>query len=221
MILGVHWNNVGKHRIDLDLSLMNANVGKIGWDARYRTESRNIMFSGDVTDAPKRTNGASELFFVQSGTVGNYIMHVNYYNYDADVEVPYSIVVAKEHATMATQNYMINPNNVVARAKSKINKKQKILGLVSITPMEGRFYFSEAYIGGSITSRSSPRSEHSRKYLFSFYTNTISLNEILELSGAEIVNNQEECDINLSPETLEKDTIINLLRTSNQKVKTG
>lgn len=218
MIFGVHWNNVDGHRIDLDLSLMNANVGKIGWDARYRTEQRNILFSGDVTDALERTRGASELFYVQSGTVGNYIMHVNYYNYDKDVEVPYSIVVAKEEPRRRFgDNYMVDPNNVVALAKSEINKRQKILGLVSITPDGGRFYFSEAYMGNSITSRSGKGSEHSRKYLFNFYTDTISLNEILERSGAELVLNRDECDIDLSPEVLEKDTIINLVRTSEQK----
>ena len=212
MIFGVHWNNTDGHRIDLDLSLMNANVGKIGWDAGYRTEARNILFSGDVTDAPERTHGASELFLVQSGTVGNYIMHVNYYNFEAEVPVPYSIIVAKEHMMTLPQNHMVNPNNVVAVAKSEINKKQKILGLVSITPEEGRFYFSEAYMGNSVTSRSGKGSEHSRKYLFNFYTDTISLNEILELAGAELVHSREMCDIDLSPESLEKDTIINLVR---------
>jgi len=220
MVFGVHWNNVDGHRIDLDLSLMNANVGKIGWDARYRTEQRNIMFSGDVTDAPKRTNGASELFYVKSGTVGNYIMHVNYYNYDEDVTTPYSIVVAREEPkTRFGDNYMIDPNNVIALAKSEINKRQKILGLVSITPEEGRFYFSEAYMGNSITSRSGRGSEHSRKYLFSFYTDTINLNEILERSGAVMVHNKDGCDIDLSPEALERDTIINLVRTSTPKAK--
>jgi len=216
MVFGVHWNNVDGHRIDLDLSLMNANIGKIGWDARYRTEQRNIMFSGDVTDAPKRTSGASELFYVKSGTVGNYIMHVNYYNYDEDVKVPYNIVVAREaiKGVFEHGNYVVNPNSIVAVAKSEINKRQKILGLVSITPDEGRFYFSEAYVGNSITSSSGKGSEHSRKYLFNFYTDTISLNEILELAGAKMTHTLGGCDIDLSPESLEKDTIINLIRLS-------
>ena len=51
-----------------------------------------------------------------------------------------------------------------------------------------------------------------RKYLFGFYTNTISLNEVLRLAGAELVAEKEGADIDLSPETLEKDKIINLLR---------
>ena len=65
MVFGVWWQNVKGHRIDLDLACQSMRQGKIGWDARYRDESRGIMFSGDVTDAPS-PKGASELFRFQS-----------------------------------------------------------------------------------------------------------------------------------------------------------
>jgi len=64
VIVGIHWNNVNRNRIDLDLSLLSVATGKIGWDESYRTEDRSILFSGDLTDADG-LNGASELFYIR------------------------------------------------------------------------------------------------------------------------------------------------------------
>ncbi len=211
MVFGVHWENVDHHRIDLDLSLMNATIGKIGWDSSYRTGDRSVLFSGDITDAPK-PKGASELFYVKRQDMGTYILFVNYFNYDEKIEVPFKIVVAKEQITYFKSNYMLDPNNVVAISKTKINQQQKMLGLLVTTPDECRFYYAETNIGKGITSSETEFAEHSRKYLFDFYRNSISLNEVLELAGAKIVTDKVNCDIDLSPESLEKATIISLLK---------
>ena len=81
MVFGVHWNDVDHNRIDLDLSLMNPETGKIGWDSNYRTEERDILFSGDMTSAGGK-NGATELFYVQRQLKQEFIMFLNYYNYN-------------------------------------------------------------------------------------------------------------------------------------------
>ena len=210
MIFGISWHNVEGSRIDLDLSLISPISGKIGWDSSYRTDDRAILFSGDITDACGK-NGATELFYVQRQLKQGLIMFVNYYNYREDVKVPFKIIVAKEQTSNFKQNYMVNPNNVVSIANSKITEKQKILGLLITTSKECRFYFSEISIGKSITTGQTDYAENSRKYLFNFYQNTISLNDLLKRTGAIIVQKIDKCDIDLSPENLEKDTIIKLL----------
>lgn len=210
MIVGIHWENTSGHRIDLDLSVVN-DEGKFGWDADYRSDDRTILFSGDMTDA-RKPKGASELFYVARQTTNAYLLFVNYYNYDSEVDVPFKIIVAKEQVKNLSQNYIVNPNNVFSVAKTKINQKQKVLGLLITTPEECRFYFAETYLGGSITSYGSEFSEHARRFLFAFYRNTINLGDILEMAGAEMVDSGEGCDIDLSPENLEKDKIIQLLR---------
>ena len=45
-----------------------------------------------------------------------------------------------------------------------------------------------------------------------FFKNKISLNEVLDNAGAKLVKDVKKCDIDLSPENLEKDTILNLLK---------
>lgn len=208
MIVGIHWEDVDHHTVDLDLSLLNEDEGKIGWDSSYRNENRTILFSGDVTAAP---NGASELFYIQKQNLSNSIMFVNYYNYDEEIEVPFKIVVAKEHVDDFGKNYMVNPNNVICIANSVINQKQKILGMLSVTSGGSRFYFAESYLGRSITSSGEGYVEQSRDYLSAFYKNAISLNDVLKKGGAILVDEKADCDIDLSPESIDKSTIINLL----------
>ncbi|GAH07886.1 unnamed protein product, partial [marine sediment metagenome] len=94
---------------------------------------------------------------------------------------------------------------------STINQRQKILGLLITTPDESRFYFTETYLGNSITSYGSKFVKNAKNYLFDFYKNTISLREVLEKAGAKIVTSKEKCGIDLSPEKIEKDTILNLI----------
>lgn len=207
MIVGIYWENVKNNRIDLDLSMISED-GKIGWDGEYRTEDLSILFSGDMTDAQK---GASELFYVKKQKIDAYILFVNYYNHNDSIEVPFKIMVVKEKAKNFKRNYMVNPDNVLSIAKTKITQKQKILGLLTVTTKECRFYFAEVNLGRSITASNNAFVENSRKYLFDFYRNTINLNDMLMKAGNQIVKNKKKCDIDLSPENLEKNTIIDLL----------
>ena len=65
MIAGVHWEDVKRNTIDLDLSLINCHEGKIGWNASYRSTEKSVLFSGDITSAPK-PKGASEFFYFKN-----------------------------------------------------------------------------------------------------------------------------------------------------------
>ena len=214
MVFGVHWFNLKTERVDLDLSFITTEGEKYGWDGAYRSNSRGILFSGDVTDAP-RPRGASELFYLQAGFLDcPGVLMVNYYNLrdsNTPQEVPFEIVVGKRNPKKFDSNYIIDPNDIVCSAGAKINRKQKILGVVVPVEEGLRFYFSETYIGKSITSRNSLGTNDARQYLVDFYTDTLSLNKLLLQSDAKIVENEEECDISLSPEKIEKDTILNLL----------
>lgn len=218
IIFGINWKNVPEHRVDLDLSVISSEGEKIGWDAGYISESKDILFSGDITDA-KGIHGATELFHIKRPTNSHMILYVNYYNFDAEYPVPFKIIVAKDMIRKnLKESYMVNPNDLVAQTNSSINQKMKILGLVVTTPEESKFYFTETYMSGNITARNDKNSEHSRNYLFNFYEDSIDLKDILVKAGAILVNNStidddvgDFCDINLSPGALEKDTIIRLL----------
>ena len=209
IVVGVHWENVGNNRIDLDLSAISTE-GKFGWDGNYRNDERDILFSGDITDAPK-PKGATELFYVERQLENSFIFMLNYYNYDAEIKVPFKIIIAEQNVKNFGENYMVNPNNIVLVVQSEISQKQKILGLLITTTKESRFYFVETSIGKSITSSNSKPAENSRKYLKDFYQNSIEFKDILQRAGAKFVDEKENCDIDLSPEELERNTILDLL----------
>lgn len=216
MIVGVYWNDVGDNRIDLDLSLMSADQ-KFGWDGCYRGSLvGDVLFSGDMTSAKY---GASELFYVKNKKAPNYIIMLNYYNYGRydygdkakEIEVPFKIIVAKEKAIKFGMNYMVNPNNIVAVSNTVANKRQKILGIMTVEGDNHKFYFAESDMGVSRTSRRNEASEHSRKFLVEYYTNTINLKDVLVRAGAVLVEKKEEAEIDLSPETIDKNSILSLL----------
>lgn len=206
MTAGVYWENVKGHRIDLDLSLISTD-GKIGWDRSYRTDRGDILFSGDMTDA---AHGAAEHFYIERQKAKTYLMFVNYFNHDDEIEVPFKIIVAQKRGKLKA-NHMVDPNDLIATVSTIIKQKQKILGLISVNSTESRFYFTEFEIGKSITSGNSPFAEHARQYLVDFYKNGIYLRDVFNKAGAMFVSDRTEADIDLSLETLEKDTIIKLL----------
>ncbi len=207
MIVGVNWNNIDGHQIDLDLS-MTSTDGKLGWDGGYRSDG--TLFSGDITDAGGK-NGATELFYIKKQLKNPYILNLNYYNYSEDIDVPFKILVAKEKPKKFGENYMVNPNNLIAVCKTNINVRHKVIGLIVPTQSKNRFYFAESGLGKKISSGSDDYVTQAREYLLHCYHNSLNLSDILKTSGAKLVNTPEESDIDLSYENLEKDTIINLL----------
>lgn len=209
MLVGVHWYNVKGNRVDLDLSMVSAEMGKIGWDGYYRTGDKGILFSGDMTDA---RGGASELFYVKNQTKTAFILFINYFNFNAAVEVPFKILVAEQVVGNFRKNYTVDPNTVVAISNSVINKPQKILGLLVTTPEENRFYFAEASVGSSITVGNQDYAAQSRKFLLNYYENAINLRDILAKAGAVFTLEKDEADIDLSPEILEKDSFLAILK---------
>lgn len=210
LICGVHWGQETGSRVDLDLSVISMQ-GKIGWDSSYRSEERDVLFSGDVTSAPK-PKGATELYYFKKQPKNPYLMMVNYYNFSEGDSCDFKILAASEEAQGWKQNYMVNPNNIACLTKTKIDKKQKVLGLVVPQTNGIRFYFAEAYMGTGNSSSCSTKTTQTRDYLYNFYTNSIELKDILEKAGAKFVKDIEKADIDLSLETLQKDSIINLLK---------
>ena len=208
IVVGVHWYNTDDHRVDLDLSILNE-YGKYGWDAEYRSGGRDVLFSGDMTNAPK-PNGASELFYIKNRSNNSYILNVNYYNYVDGVDVPMKIVVARESENNFHRGRMVDPNNYICTTKTTMSLRQKIVGFVESRNDGCRFYFSETNMALGRSARVGGASSHILTYYRNFFGNPIILNDILKQAGAEFVG-KDSCDIDLSPEAVDRGTIISLL----------
>jgi uridylate kinase len=121
--------------------------------------------------------------------------------------------VANESPNNFGKNYMVDPNNVIFSANINVSRKQNILGLVAAKSGETRVYFSHVSVGTSITSSNNIQSAHARNYLVKSQQDTLDLKQILVMAGATVNNVKTgDEDFNLSPEKLDKSSIIGLLK---------
>ena len=210
MIVGIHWTNTDK-KVDLDLSVVSAS-GKTGWDCDYMSEGNDVLFSGDITSAPK-PKGASELFYIKTDLQENQILCLNYYNFETNDEVEMKLFVASEKPEKFGKNYMVDVNNIVASALINITKKQNALGLITCVDGENRFCFSNTSVGKEISSSDTEQMKQTRSFYVDSLIGGIELEQVLKFAGASVVDEKPEGEfVDLSPETLDKTTIINLLQ---------
>lgn len=232
LIYGVYWKNLDNERVDLDLKQMNKSE-VFGWDASYRSSNGNILFSGDMTSAPL-PQGASELFYVgKDYKQGAFLVSLNMFTGNSK-NVPFEFVIAKADKQLEYEKrYVLDPNNILHKFDMEINnhERQMILGLISIDE-NIRFYLSDFTQG--INVRSSSRNKYTigaYDYLKSYFGIQLTLNDLLLACGANIVTNpirivqklelvdakemlidkEVPVDIDLSPNAITKETIINLL----------
>jgi len=209
IIIGIHWTNTNK-TVDLDLSVVSAS-GKTGWDCDYMSKGNDVLFSGDVTSAPK-PNGASELFYIKTDLQENQILCLNYFNFETKDEVEMKLFVAQEKPENFGKNYMVDVNNIVASALINITKKQNALGFITNVDGENRFYFSNTSVGREVSSSDTKQMKQTRNFYVNSLKDRIKLEQVLKLAGASVVDEKPENDfVDLSPEVLEKSTIINIL----------
>jgi hypothetical protein len=209
-LLGIHWFNMNEDRIDLDLSMLSSN-GKIGWDRNYYNHDRSVMFSGDITDAPK-PNGASEFFYINRNNEEGYLLSINLFNHSTENIIPFTLIIGKEKVFDLERNYMVNPNNIVTKIECSVDKQQKYLGYLTTEDGVNKFYLDDIKMGKMRTSENTESSKHTQNYMKNYFKSIPTLNDILNLTDCILVKERDECDIDLSPESLEKDTIINLIR---------
>jgi len=215
IIAGVHWVNKEHKHVDLDLSILNINGIKLGWNDRYK--DGGIVFSGDVTDAPAPA-GASEFFYFNTSNenLGSRLLLLNYFNNykGTSDKAEYSIVVGKadKNRKNLNRNVMLKPSEIILQTKcDTIEHKQKTIGFITSENEIVKFYFFE---GDGVISRISGKSDLNKKQILFFedkIKNTLNLKEALIEAGVDLVENKEEADINLSPENITKETLLSLI----------
>lgn len=252
LVYGVHWANISKsdsskktgfygeddknineERVDLDLKQMNKSA-IFGWDTSYRDEDGNILFSGDVTDAPN-PKGATELFYVDKNYgYGAFLITLNMFTGNSQ-DVPFEFIIAKGDGTEIRKNYVVNPNNILEKIDMIIKRteRQMVVGFISIGETI-KFYFNDFSAGASTrTSRQDDVTLGTFDYLQSYSKIQLKLNDLLKDAGAKIISepaykkiivqvdeegneiSQEEkefpADIDLSTNAISKETLVDLL----------
>lgn len=236
MVIGVHWNNLSDHRVDLDMKLMNKNE-HYGWNASYLSGNGDIVFSGDMTDAPL-PKGATEAFLIKNSLDSrSFLLTLNDFTQCRE-EIPFELFIATDTNDNCEKNYVVDPNKVKTLIHNKFENTDKTkstptinLGYVTINKNSIDIYFKNfETIKGRVNN---PDMVNKMVYDYAdLYSKTqLSLNDILRDCGAiitdskeietlqEVVVNNETLykkivtpvDIDLSLESITKATFVKLL----------
>lgn len=212
IVFGIHWYNHGGQTVDLDVSLFDLAWNKYGWDWWRRSwssdESKQILFSGDITSAPK-PNWATELFSVWSKSQGTYLLYNSVYSWDTDT--PYDIILANSKCK-EFKGYTIDPNDVVFRSKSdNWQSRNSVIWFLDCTGEINKFVFGWYWSNWRISS-AWEQADIYRDFIYQSSIQRIYLNDVLRSAWAIMVEEKEDADIDLSIESLDKTTIIELLK---------
>lgn len=222
-IVGINWKNSEQFQIDLDLSIIGE-TGKIGWNTSYRNDARTILFSGDITDACGK-HGATESMYIKNGVSESKIIMVNdFRNVSGYETIPCKLFIATEKPENFDRNYTVNPNNIVCSTTIELDKKMSTLGVLTTQNDNNILYFTKVTTGNTNISKNDDRTSMARKYFIKKCESLLKLNDILcrnehclvvneKLSDDEILKLNERGFefVDLSPENISKDTIINLI----------
>jgi len=207
MAAGVYWENSENGRTDLDLSAIGLGK-KVGWNSTYNSGS--LTYSGDITDAP---NGATELLHVGKGLSEPTLAMLNVFT--GDKKSSYKIVVGR--ASSVKKNHMFDPNDLLFEVRTETKGKGTIVGLFLPENDGISFIILDANFGNIPVSMPGGKSEQARNALFAQWSKPISMKQVLIDAGANIIYdeseliNEEKVDIDLRYETLQKNTIIDLM----------
>lgn len=193
LTVGIHWTNKlnsKKHEIRTDLDLHANSINKsIGWYTSYR--NGDILFSGDVTDAPIAKGGASEAITFNK-IKEPYIVTLNDYTQYGDI--PFKFVfdldliyeVDSNKRKSEARGYIFSPNARVLNAKT--DKSQHSLGLIT----GNKFYFLNSDIfEGPVT-----HNDDLLKRLLTYYNdsqaNQLNIRKLANIVGIQVVSKVDD-----------------------------
>lgn len=143
-VIGIYWRNDWGTR-DFDLSYEGIDGTRIGWNHDFKTNNGNVIFSGDMTDAP---NGANEVIKFTGDNIVNGIVNVNRYNGQpgSKYRLFFGIDTRKNPFDKKMDKYMVDPNNIQLEAEmNQGDMSQQALGII----LNGKFYFFDMACGYS------------------------------------------------------------------------
>jgi len=220
VVVGVHWFNLGDERVDLDLH-MNSIKRDIGWHNDFNdenfidTKTERVIFSGDMTDAPADSGGATEAFFVGESLKDEMIMvNLNRYTYHKDA-VPFKLVLGNVNEGKIDRKYLIGAHEISFCVPNKIDGGEMFIGFLdSDADGNKKFYFSTAATGSRIVARSDENSARMTAALRTSFESCLKLKTILQDAGAIFEkSSDEDWDINLDPQVVTKDTFLDLFKS--------
>ena len=201
--IGIYWKEEwGTH--DFDLSVLNIDGIKVGWDSRYYSDNQDVVYSGDMTSARPE---ATEIMLFKKGATDGSVMVNRYNGRDGS---KFRFFGGVEPNMKLRRNYMVDPNFIKFSADVVSDTVEQTIGLLN----DGRFYVMALGSGNSIVSFHKGSKQNERYYASVLKAKSyIKLNYILSDAGFIDVDSVDELpkDVQILDLTqMSRDTLINL-----------
>lgn len=206
LAVGVYWKDSwGAH--DLDLSGITEDGTKVGWNARYESQSKNLLYSGDITSAPQ---GAVEYLYADKKMKGTVVVNTNVFS--GNPQCGYKIIVGK--GDNVDYDYMMNPNKLKLDVKTESVQKQTVLGIFFGRKDTGikkqRFVLLNYGAGNVRVSGSGKFTKSAIRALIEEWIDALTFDALLEHLGAFRVDDPKSADLDFSIDVLEKDSFMKI-----------
>lgn len=198
-MIGIYWRGEWG-TIDFDLSFVDYNGNKIGWNSDYVLNTNCVIYSGDMVTANPE---ASEVIYIK-GDCPDGMIKVNRFN---GVEgSKFILSVAQNQVERLPRNYMIDPNTIKFQTEMQSIDRESFVGFIN----NGILYMCDFKSGDSRVSTKIKTDDYGRllnRKALSF----IDLKQLLIDAGfkervRDIKNNPIRLDLSIP----NKDTLIKL-----------
>ena len=222
LIIGIHWKNKNGRRVDLDLSAVDME-GKVGWNSDYYTDCKNVIYSGDMTDA---SNGANEYLYFKNITNPKVVLVNKYTSHQEEVNMD---VIVATSGSAPLKNAVLDDKDVIATASTVCDERQKTLGIVYPTDDGPMFVLIDKCIGKKLMVSSA--NEDSDIMINAFMNDYIYIDEYATATsterategrraglrpassaGGSAATSETQSVIDLSNETISKYAMLNIFK---------
>lgn len=140
-MFGIYWRGEWGTD-DFDLSFVDFNGGKYGWNSSFYDRGRNIIYSGDMTRANPE---AAEVMYIKKNCPDG-IIKVS--RYSGDQGSKFIFAVAQNNVTYLPENYMMDPNTIKMQSEVISNMRETTIGFI----LNQRMYICNLQTGNSRVS---------------------------------------------------------------------
>lgn len=197
-MIGIYWED-GWGARDLDLSFIDYEGGKVGWNTGYNLGYDDVLYSGDVT---RPEPNASEVLYMKEGCPDGELF-VNIYS--GEVGTKFKLMFASKKIKTLQRNYMIDPNDIKFQTDVTCNVHEKMIGYV----IDNKLYISDLDISDRTVSDGKQLSSQDRINTFKRLSNTfLNLKQLLLDAGFKLYKTGDKDVLDLRD--IKKDTLIEL-----------
>lgn len=213
-VFGIYWRNEWGTR-DFDISYNDIAGNRIGWNSEYYNANKDIVYSGDITDAP---NGANELMQFKNGCPDG-IIYVN--RYRGNPNSKFKLFFGKDDNKnwninsykLAGSYYMVDPNKVILETMvTQSDAAEMMVGVI----LDNKVHFVTLSCGYMQVAQATRRLTNNHKVDTEGLTQMlkrkamamIDLKEILLAAGFTEPKKDETPEIDFT--TLDRSTLIEL-----------